>query len=47
MIEQSYEKLRNEIITCTKCELSKSRMNAAPGIGSLVARAIFIGEGQS
>jgi uracil-DNA glycosylase len=36
--------LRNAVISCTACELSKSRTNAVPGSGSINAEIVFIGE---
>ncbi|MDE1726529.1 MAG: uracil-DNA glycosylase [Thaumarchaeota archaeon] len=36
--------LRKTVISCIKCELSKSRINAVPGHGSAKTEVIFIGE---
>ena len=36
--------LRLQVISCTKCNLSKSRTNAVPGKGNQSAEIIFIGE---
>lgn len=36
--------LRNAVISCTACELSKSRTNAVPGSGSINTEIVFIGE---
>jgi uracil-DNA glycosylase family 4 len=36
--------LRKTIISCTICELSKSRTNAVPGSGSIKTKVVFIGE---
>jgi len=38
------DSLRNAVISCTACELSKSRTNAVPGSGSINAEIVFIGE---
>ncbi len=36
--------LRLQVISCTKCNLSKSRTNAVPGKGNHSAEIMFIGE---
>ena len=36
--------LRLQVISCTKCNLSKSRTNAVPGKGNYNAEIMFIGE---
>lgn len=36
--------LRKTVISCTACELSKSRTNAVPGSGSVKTEIVFIGE---
>jgi uracil-DNA glycosylase len=38
------DSLRNAVISCAACELSKSRTNAVPGSGSINAEIVFIGE---
>ena len=38
------DKLRSEITSCTRCNLSKSRTNAVPGKGNYNAEILFIGE---
>ena len=38
------EKIRKQVITCTKCELCKTRVNAVPGKGNQNAKIVFIGE---
>ena len=38
------DELRSEIISCTKCNLSKSRINAVSGKGNYNAEIMFIGE---
>lgn len=39
------EDIRNNIIVCTKCGLSKTRTHAVPGEGNMNADIMFIGEG--
>ena len=36
--------VRNKVISCTNCDLSKTRTNAVPGIGSETSDVIFVGE---
>lgn len=36
--------LRKTVVSCTSCELSKSRTNAVPGSGSVKTGVVFIGE---
>ena len=36
--------IRSQIISCVKCNLSKTRTNAVPGKGNLKAEILFIGE---
>jgi len=36
--------LRSQVLSCTKCALSKSRTNAVPGKGNYNAEIMFIGE---
>lgn len=38
------EKIRDRVITCTKCDLCKTRTNAVPGKGDPNAKIVFIGE---
>jgi DNA polymerase len=40
----SLESIKSQVISCTKCELCKSRKNAVPGKGSHNAKLVFIGE---
>jgi DNA polymerase len=42
-MDELYE-IRKSVITCTKCDLCKSRTNAVPGNGSKDAKIMFIGE---
>jgi uracil-DNA glycosylase family 4 len=36
--------VQNKVISCIRCNLSKSRTNAVPGIGSDKSEVIFVGE---
>ena len=38
------DNVRKNVISCTRCELSKTRTNAVPGIGSIETGIVFIGE---
>ncbi|HJU13619.1 MAG TPA: uracil-DNA glycosylase [Candidatus Nitrosotalea sp.] len=38
------ESVRNSVIACTNCDLSKTRTNAVPGLGKIDTDVIFIGE---
>lgn len=40
----SLQQIKNDVINCTKCKLSKTRTNAVPGKGSYTADIIFVGE---
>ena len=44
MMFSSLEKIRTSVISCTKCELCKSRKNAVPGNGNQNSEIVFIGE---
>src|SRR5689334_21207192 len=39
-----YERLVDEVCSCPKCPLSKTRVKAVPGEGPLTAELMFIGE---
>ncbi len=41
---ESLEKIQNNVISCTKCELCKTRKNAVPGKGNKNSEVVFIGE---
>ncbi|MCE4599432.1 MAG: uracil-DNA glycosylase [Desulfurococcales archaeon] len=43
-MQREYERLVEEIKSCTKCPLHKSRKNAVPGEGPVTARIMVIGE---
>ncbi|HXV38183.1 MAG TPA: uracil-DNA glycosylase [Nitrosopumilaceae archaeon] len=38
------DSMRSQVISCVKCNLSKTRTNAVPGKGNLKAEILFIGE---
>jgi DNA polymerase len=38
------EKIRSQVISCTNCDLCKTRTNAVPGKGNPNAEIIFVGE---
>lgn len=42
--KKELEKVREEVLVCTKCPLSKSRNIAVPGEGSINSEIMFIGE---
>lgn len=44
MTFSSLEEIRNQVVTCTKCELCKTRKNSVPGKGNQNSEIIFIGE---
>ena len=41
---ESLEEIKNQVVTCTKCELCKTRKKAVPGKGNKKSKIIFIGE---
>ena len=43
-MEVKLEKIREQVIDCTKCNLSKTRTNAVPGKGNFYSDVIFVGE---
>lgn len=42
---ESFEQLKNECLSCEKCELCKGRRNVVFGVGSPEAKVMFVGEG--
>ncbi len=40
----SLEQVRNQVVSCTKCDLCKTRNNSVPGNGNYNSEIIFIGE---
>jgi len=44
-MEKEWEILKNECMSCQKCELCKTRTNVVFGMGNPKARLLFIGEG--
>lgn len=43
-MSSAIDNLKKTVISCTVCELSKSRTNAVPGRGSITTEIVFIGE---
>jgi DNA polymerase len=43
-LSNQLDALRSKVISCVKCNLSKSRTNAVPGKGNPKAEILFIGE---
>ena len=43
-MDSELETTRQNVIECTKCELSKTRTNAVPGKGNFQSDVIFVGE---
>jgi len=43
-MNQKLEKLKQDVIKCKKCELSKTRTNSVPGKGNFKSDVIFVGE---
>lgn len=43
-MDSELEITRQNVIECTKCELSKTRTNAVPGKGNFQSDVIFVGE---
>ncbi len=41
---QKLEIIKQNVIECTKCELSKTRLNSVPGKGNFHSSVIFVGE---
>jgi DNA polymerase len=36
--------IKNKVVSCVNCDLSKTRTNAVPGIGNVKSDVIFVGE---
>jgi len=43
-MSQNLEKIKQNVIECTKCELSKTRINSVPGKGNFHSDVLFVGE---
>jgi len=43
-MKSEIEVIRQKVIGCTKCELSKTRTNSVPGKGNFLSDVIFVGE---
>ena len=42
--QDSINQVSKEVIACTRCRLSETRLHAVPGEGSVEAKVIFVGE---
>lgn len=45
MLEKEIEELKNECLSCQKCELCSGRHNVVFGVGNPKAKIMFVGEG--
>ena len=43
-MKQKLENIKQKVIECTKCDLSKTRTNSVPGKGNFHSNVIFVGE---
>jgi len=43
-MNQKLDEVKQNVIKCTKCELSKTRTNSVPGKGNFKSDVIFVGE---
>mgnify|MGYP004005739913 FL=1 len=43
-MKKKIEQIKQEVIKCTKCELSETRTNSVPGKGNFKSDVIFVGE---
>ena len=43
-MNNTIEKIKQQVINCKKCKLSETRTNAVPGKGNFKAEVILIGE---
>ena len=43
-MKQKLEIIKQNVIECTKCDLSKTRTNSVPGKGNFHSNVIFVGE---
>ena len=43
-MNKKLEKIRQNVVECTKCELSKTRTKSVPGKGNFQSDVIFVGE---
>ena len=43
-MSQKLEIIKKNVIECTKCDLSKTRINSVPGKGNFHSNVIFVGE---
>jgi DNA polymerase len=43
-MSQELEKVKQNVINCTKCDLCKTRTNSVPGKGNFQSEVVFVGE---
>jgi DNA polymerase len=43
-MSQEIEKVKQNVIKCTKCDLCKTRINSVPGKGNFQSEVVFVGE---
>ena len=43
-MSEKLDDVKNRVVSCTNCNLSKSRTNAVPGNGNYHSDVIFVGE---
>ncbi|MDH3657225.1 MAG: uracil-DNA glycosylase [Nitrosopumilus sp.] len=43
-MSQELEKVKQNVIKCTKCDLCKTRINSVPGKGNFQSDVVFVGE---
>ena len=43
-MNQNLEDIKRNVVECTKCDLSKTRINSVPGKGNFHSDVIFVGE---
>jgi len=43
-MKQNLENIKENVVECTKCELSKTRTNSVPGKGNFHSSVMFVGE---
>jgi uracil-DNA glycosylase len=43
-MDSKVEEIRQKVIKCTKCDLSKTRTNSVPGKGNFQSDVVFVGE---
>ena len=43
-MSQELDKIKQNVVECTKCDLCKTRTNSVPGKGNFQSDVIFVGE---